>query len=80
MKILIRYSELLSPGKILYHNKAGTNFLPYICKADNVELSAEFMQLVQDCFNSGELCYQEVSCGECLYSIYMRPIFRRALC
>ncbi len=61
-------------GKILYHNKAGTNFLPYICKEDNVELSVEFMQLVQDCFNSGELCYQEVSCGECLYSIYMRPI------
>ncbi len=61
-------------GNILYHNKAGMNFLPYICEEDNIQLNQEYIQLVQDCFKFGELSYQEVSCGEKLYSIYMRPI------
>ena len=61
-------------GKILYHNAAGRDFLPYICADNNNLLNPAFFKLIKDCFDSGALCSQEVNCGERLYSIYLRPI------
>ena len=54
-------------GKILYHNAAGRDFLPYICEDNNSILNPAFFRLIKDCFDSGALCSQEVNCGERLF-------------